>query len=448
MDILNWRDIGNTKKYMIMQITSLAWPVVAEMFCLVVGGVLTTAMVGSSFGAVEVASVGLAMLIQTCTSMVIAAAGIGAGALVSRAYGAGNLEDAREIAGQSLHIAIGCSIVASVLCFYGGKALVSIASPDKAVIEMTSGFLDIIAFFLPFLSVISVCLASVRAVGKTRVSMCVAVLGQLTSLSVTYFALFVFKIGVYGAIFGMLSSQILACFLSFMAVRWKYTLHLRFKHIFPLRPKTIYRIVKISAPAALEQLAIQSGRLSFSLLMATTGAVQYAGHNVAIQIESISFMPGMAFGIAAMTLVGQNLGRGTPHRAKQYAYMTCMMGALMMFLVGVLFFIFAEELTMFFIKDPEVIAWGTGCVRIAGIEQAALAVSMILPGVLRGSGDTLTAMYVAVVGVWFFRIPLILVLKYFGYFNVVTGWICASLDVLLRSIWFIFIIRKKRWTKM
>ena len=426
------------------RILGLAWPVVAEMLCLVTGGILTTAMVGR-FGAVEVASVGLATLIQVTFAMVTAAAGTGAGALVSRAYGAGRIEDARNIAGQALVMGITGSIIAALFCFTVGRMLIAIASPDTAVVEMSSSFLSIMAFFLPFMAMINVCLASIRATGKTRVAMCVAIIGQVISLSVTYTCLFVFKIGVHGAIFGMSASQVVAAMVSFMAARHDLIFGLRFKNIFPLQKDIIRNVLKISLPAGFEQLAIQSGRIAFSLFMATTGAIQFAGHNVALQIESISFMPGMAFGIAAMTLVGQNLGKGLPHRAKEYAYITWAICAMLMGSIGIGFYVFAENLTSFFIQDPAVLSWGTACVRVAAIEQVFLATGMVLPGVLRGSGDTVSAMYVAILGSWVYRLPLIFFIKHFGYLTVEIGWFCACSDIAIRALLFIYIVRKKNW---
>ncbi len=440
-------EVGNIKKYMLGQIGTLAWPVVAEMTCLVIGGVLTTAMVGS-FGAVEVASVGLAMLLQATAAMVIAAFGVGSGALCARSIGARDFEGARYISGQTISIGVVLSLVAAFLGVKGGRFLVSLASPDEQVISMAGDFIEIMAFFLPVMAVTNICLAGVRSTGKTRIAMMVAVLGLCLSLSVTYAALFYFKTGVRGAVFGIASSQSLAAVLSFMAVRSPWILGVRMKHIFPWRPAVMLNILRISIPAAFEQFAIQSGRLCFSLLMASAGAVQFAGHNVALQIESISFMPGMAFGIAAMTLVGQNLGRGLPHRAKQYAWFTCFIGATVMGFLGVLFYVFSEQLTAFFIKDPAVLEWGRGCVRVAAIEQVALALGMILPGVLRGAGDTVSPMYVAIFGSWLFRIPILLFIKHMGIFTVVVGWSVACIDFVIRAILFIYIVRRKDWSAL
>jgi putative MATE family efflux protein len=438
---------SNITKYMVGRIFALSWPVVGEMLCLVVGGVLTTAMVGR-FGAVEVTAVGLATMLQTTCAMVISAAGTGAGALVARAYGARRLDEAQRIAGQALVIAVAASAAAAAFCYNAGRFLIAAASPDQAVVVMANGFLAVMAFFLPFMAVTSVCLASIRATGQTRVSMLVAVAGQFISLSITYTLLFVLKMGVSWAIAGMASSQALASVISFLAARSSLTLGLRLRHIYPWRREIIANVLKVSLAAAMEQVALQSGRIAFTLLMATAGAVQFAGHNVSLQIESISFMPGMAFGITAMTLVGYHLGRGQARRAKQYALLTCANCACVMSCFGILFYFCAEGLTRFFIDDPQVLAWGMGCVRVAAMEQVFLSVAMVLPGVLRGSGDAATSMYVAILGTWCFRIPAILFMKYLGSFDVVTGWFCAFLDMAIRAALFIYILRGRDWHKL
>jgi Na+-driven multidrug efflux pump len=60
--------------------------------------VLVTAMVGN-FGAVSLAAVGLATMVQFSSAMIFAAAGTGAAAIVAREAGAGNWAGVRTITG-------------------------------------------------------------------------------------------------------------------------------------------------------------------------------------------------------------------------------------------------------------------------------------------------------------------------------------------------------------
>jgi Na+-driven multidrug efflux pump len=48
------------------------------------------------------------------------------------------------------------------------------------------------------------------------------------------------------------------------------------------------------------------------------GTEAYAAHNIAGTIETFSYLPGMGFGVAAATLVGQNLGAKKANEAQKY----------------------------------------------------------------------------------------------------------------------------------
>ena len=80
---------------------------------------------------------------------------------------------------------------------------------------------------------------------------------------------------------------------------------------FSWHPATISRILEISVPAAVEQAALQGGRVFFTFMLAGVGAAQFAAHQIAVQIESVSFLPGFGFSVAVMAFVAQSLGKGS-----------------------------------------------------------------------------------------------------------------------------------------
>ena len=89
------------KKYdriMMQRVLGLSWPVILEMSGVMLTGVLTTAMVGR-LGAVALASVGIATMVQLASAMVVSAFGTGASAIVGRESGAGQWEEVRRTTG-------------------------------------------------------------------------------------------------------------------------------------------------------------------------------------------------------------------------------------------------------------------------------------------------------------------------------------------------------------
>jgi len=240
-------------------------------------------------------------------------------------------------------------------------------------------------------------------------------------------------------------SQLVGAVAALIALNRTQKVQLSWRHVLVIRSKAIARIVDISVPAALEQLAMQSGRIVFTLMLAGVGSQQFAAHQIALQVESISFLPGFGFSVASMTLVGQYLGKGMPHRAIQFAWLTNKIAWLSMTAAGVVIFIFAKQLTMLFIDDPQVIHWGTLCVMIAVLEQPTLAICFVLGGALRGAGDTRWPMYITTMGVWLIRLPLVhLFISVWGY-DITAAWYITAGDFVIRSaiLWWRF--ESKKW---
>ncbi|HMM21979.1 MAG TPA: MATE family efflux transporter [Selenomonadales bacterium] len=424
------------KAYMRRQIFRLAWPVVLEMLGVMLVSISITAMMGR-FGAVALGAVGLATLIQASSAMVFAAAGTGAAAIVSREVGAGNWEAVRIITGQAVLLGGVCGALVAAAGYYAASPVVHSIGADPAVAVLTVRLLQIMFLASPFFLIMAIGSAILRGMGQTRVAFFITTLSNAIAIgfgSVLIFGWGLPAQGPLGAAYGIAASQ-LAGGLVVLAVlasnsRTRLTPGLVLTYHAPI----VARILNISIPAALEQLALQGGRMAFTFMLAGVGAVQFAGHQIAVQAESLSFMPGFALSVAAMTLTGLNLGRGLPHRARQYVWLINTIAIVGMSGMAMIFLIFAKQLTGLFIDDPEVVYWGSLCIMIGALEQPTLAITNALAGALRGAGDTKWPMYVTTIGVWGARLPLVYLFIVKWHYDVTIAWYITAADFLLRSI--------------
>ena len=108
-------DISMMEQYRLQKIWQLSWPVIVEMLFLLMGGFLLTLMVGR-FGAAAQAAVGLTVTMQVAASLVMSAAGTGAGVLVAQAVGAKKWDLVRPLAGQALLLGM---IGGAILLLFG-----------------------------------------------------------------------------------------------------------------------------------------------------------------------------------------------------------------------------------------------------------------------------------------------------------------------------------------
>lgn len=440
----------SVKEYMRQQIFRLAWPVILEMLGIMLVSILVTAMVGR-LGAVSLAAVGLATMVQFSTAMIFAAAGTGAAAIVSREVGAGNWKGVKVITGQAILLAALCGTALAVAGYFAAGQIFAVIGADPAVAALAAALLKIMYLFTPFYLVMAVGNAILRGMGQTRGAFLITTASNILALTVSYLLIFgrgLPELGAYGAAWGTALSQLAGGFLVIAALFANDRTRLRPGLVISWQPAVVSRILAVSLPAAGEQVAMQGGRIVFTFMLAGVGAVQFAAHQIAVQAESISFMPGFGFSVAAMTLTGVQLGRGLAHRAEQYVWLTNRIALISMAAMSLVFLLFARPLTGLFIDDPAVVHWGTLLVMIAALEQPTIAVTYVLGGALRGAGDTRWPMYVTTAGVWLARIPLAYLFLIVWRCDITVAWYITAGDFLLRSIvlWRRFTGRK--WQKI
>ena len=68
------------------------------------------------------------------------------------------------------------------------------------------------------------------------------------------------------------------------------------------------QVLRIGIPAALEQVLATSAFLALALVVARLGTDVLAAQRITFNALSLSFLPGIGFGIAATALVGQSVG--------------------------------------------------------------------------------------------------------------------------------------------
>src|SRR5690606_25716684 len=118
------------------------------------------------------------------------------------------------------------------------------------------------------------------------------------------------------------------------------------------------------------------------------------------------FMPGMAYAVAATTLVGQGLGAGMPDAAEEWARETRKMGMFVSGCMALMLILFGKYIAMLYTNDTEVIVRTATVLRILWLVQPAQSTQFILAGGLRGAGDTKWPLYSTAVGVWGFRVAV------------------------------------------
>jgi Na+-driven multidrug efflux pump len=141
-------------------------------------------------------------------------------------------------------------------------------------------------------------------------------------------------------------------------------------------------------------------------IVALYGSTAVAAYTIGLRIFEFIWLPSWGLGNAAATLVGQNLGARQPARAEQSAWQAARYNTVFMTIAGILLVVFAPAIVGLFSSDPDVLRYGTSCLRILAIGIPMYAIGMIITQALNGAGDTSTPTAINFVCFWLLQIPL------------------------------------------
>jgi len=134
--------------------------------------------------------------------------------------------------------------------------------------------------------------------------------------------------------------------------------------------------------------------------------VAMAGHQVALNLASLTFMVPLGISQATAIRVGQGVGRGDPSGARRAAGAGLLIGVSFMMLTAVLFLTFPDFFALIYSDEAEVVALAAVLIPLAGVFQIFDGLQVVSSGVLRGVGDTRSPMVVNLLGFWCLGMPL------------------------------------------
>ncbi len=441
---------GNLKKTVLV----LAAPVVARMVLQMLVGLADLAMVGR-ISPQAIGAVGLGNQLMFFAISGVAAFTIGTTALVARKIGAKDVRAAELYARQSLVLTLLGGLILGTAVYLGAEQIIRLLisgmeQPDLELVELGVTYLRIIAASFPFFFLMMNMTAILQGAGDMKTPLYIMAAANVLNVVGDYLLIFGIgffpEMGVAGAAWATAMSRNLGA----VALMWflfsgRGPLRLRLGDSYRLQKDRIKEILNIGIPSAVEQLVRSSGQMVFTMLVAGLGPIALAANQIIMKCMSISFMPGFGFGLAATTLVGQNLGANQPQRAEQSGYEATKMAGIFMSLVGLVFFVASYPLASVFTNDAAVIQAAGANLRLLAIAQPALAFVMTLAGALRGAGDTRWVMWVTFIGTWGSRVVIGWFLGIYLGFGLSGVWTAMVLDNLVRAVLLTGRYRTGRW---
>jgi putative MATE family efflux protein len=370
-----------------------------------------TAMVGT-LGDAALAGVGLGGFANFLLSAFILGLSAGVQAMAARRVGQGRRDETAIPLNGGLLLAVAIAVPWSASLIALAPEYFPLLAGDPAVVEQGVPYLRARLFAMFAMGMNFAFRGYWNAVDKSILYMRTLISMHVINIFLNWVLIFgnlgAPELGATGA---GVASAIATVFgaASYFVLGRTYARDAGFLHGLPDRA-TLAAIIRLAAPAGLQQFFFAAGMTVFLALVARMGTPELAATKVIIDLILVGILPGLGFGLAAASLAGQALGRGNRDDAMQWGWDVTKMAVLVVGALSIPAVLVPEWILSGFIHEPSTLAIAKNPLRLVAAFLFIDAVGMVLMNALMGAGDVKRVMLIATSFQWLIFLPLVYVL--------------------------------------
>lgn len=432
-------------------IWTMSWPLMVTTVSSSLVG-LADMHVAGFLGSASQAAVGVAEQVLFILMIFIMSTGVGTQALVSRATGAEDQEEAAKATGQSIVFALLLGFCLLIVAFFFAHKAIGFFSRSDEVAQIGTQYLSIYCLYLIPFSLLNIINSSFRAIGDSRTTLIIMLVSTTINIAGDYLTVMhnwpVANLGVSGIAWsGVIGTSVGAA--TAVTFLLRSPLKGSTRYIFPFIGPVIKRIVKIGIPAAMQRMGwgLSTFVIFFILRCLDNPTEALAAWTIGIRVEGLVFMPLMALSLSVASIVGQNLGAKQEERAFKAGWHVTFIGMGMMLTSCALLILFAGTLSDIMTKDHATSAITASYIRYNAIGGPFLALAMVLGSALQGAGDTKTPMLISIFANWVVRLPVAFALAIPLKMGPDGAWLSMTLSVAVMGILTAIRYQSKSWLK-
>ncbi|MBI4374202.1 MAG: MATE family efflux transporter [Deltaproteobacteria bacterium] len=146
-------------------------------------------------------------------------------------------------------------------------------------------------------------------------------------------------------------------------------------------------LLRLTTPSGMQRAFHALGFNLLFMMVGKLGIREVACTHVLINLLSMATLPGMGFGMAAGSFVGQELGRHKLYEAKKWGWDTVKIALCTLVLIGLPMIFTPKTLLSLFIHQKETLALATRPLQIVGVFMSFEALGLIMMNTLLVAGD-------------------------------------------------------------
>lgn len=378
----------------------------------------------------------------------------GCSVLASQYWGAQNKDRVRETFALALQLAIGLSLVFSVLTAMLPRQIMRMYTPEQAVIEQGMKYLKITTFVFLFHGCSQVISFLMRSVQQPRLGLVVSCI----SFTVNVFANWVFIFGklgaprmeIAGAALGTLIARIVECIVTFAYVLGiDKSLGLRIRHLLKIPSRElVYNYFRLGMAALFSDGLLGLGTNVMNMILGRMGSSVVAANAICQVMDRLFTVVVTGISNAAGIVTGNTVGRGERKKAIEQGQTFYLMSAGFGVVSAVLVFLLGSATIQAYNLDSSTVFIAEQMMLSYSVITLFQSVqSVMTKGVLRGGGDARFLLIADVLFLWIVSLPLGYVV---GLVLESPAWLtilCLRIDWVIKAVWCLKRLNSGKWVR-
>ena len=368
-------------------LTVFAMPMILGSFCQQVYNMADSIIVGQFVGSFALAAVGACAALTNVFICVALGAGVGAGVLVSRYFGAKEYGKMKTIVSTSLINFLFLSIILGVFGFCFSHAMMSGLQTPADILEEAVLYLRVYFVGFPFLFMYNILSTMFTSIGESKIPLGLLIFSSILNIVMDLWMVAGLGLGVFGAALATMIAQGISAVFSLLIFLYRMR---RYKSAFVwFDGRELRAMLRIAVPSVLQQSTVSIGMMIVQAVVNPFGTQALAGYAATMRVENVFSLIFVSIGNAVSPYVSQNLGANKTQSIKKGYHAALVLD--MCF--AVLAFLIIETLhtqisSLFLGKDGTALAYQVSgdYMRWIGYFFIFMGIKMATDGVLRGLG--------------------------------------------------------------
>ena len=343
-------------------LTVFAMPMILGSFFQQIYNMADSIIVGQFVGSSALAAVGACAALTNVFICVALGAGVGAGVLVSRYFGAREYGKMKTIVSTSLISFLLLSIVLGVFGFFFANSMMSGLQTPADILDDAVLYLRVYFVGFPFLFMYNILSTMFTSIGESKIPLGLLIFSSILNILMDLWMVAGLGLGVFGAAIATLIAQGISA---------------------------VFSMLRIAVPSVLQQSTVSIGMMIVQAVVNPFGTQALAGYTATMRVENVFSLIFVSIGNAVSPYVSQNLGAKKIDRIKKGYHVALVLDLCF----AVIAFVTIEALhtqisSLFLGKDGTAFAYQVSgdYMRWIGYFFIFMGIKMATDGVLRGLG--------------------------------------------------------------